>query len=252
MLKTDDFFSFKNTVTKISKKELSQTANYLKSIIAFTRLSNNCVFVTDYKEKGFEYVSDNPLFLCGYTVDEVQEMGYDFYLKCVTKKDIQLLLKIQKIAFDFYETIPIGERIDYSISYDFHLKNKEEKKILVNRKLTPLFLTDSGKIWKAVSILSLSSSNDSGNVKIYKKGNQRYLQYNEEGGFWESPQVIELTEREKEIIHLSIRGFKVDEIANHISVSANTIKFHKKKLFEKLEVDNIIEAMSFVKNNNLI
>lgn len=248
----DDFFSFKNTVNKVSKEEALQTYHYLNSIKAFARLNNNCVFVTDYMKKGFEYVSENPLFLCGLTPQEVQKMGYDFYLKYVTEKDVQLLLKIQQIAFDFYETISIEERIDYSISYDFHLKNQEGKKILVNRKLTPLFLTDSGKIWKAISILSLSTANNSGNIKIYKKGNQRFLQYNEEKDFWESPQIIQLSDREREIIHLSIRGFKVEEIAKEISLSPNTVKFHRKKLFEKLEVSTIIEAISFANNNKLI
>ncbi|OSY86825.1 LuxR family transcriptional regulator [Tenacibaculum holothuriorum] len=251
MQKADDFFSFKNTVTEISKEDFLQTSYYLNSIKAFARLNNNCVFVSDYMKKGFEYVSEHPLFLCGNTAKEVKEMGYNFYLKHVTKEDIQLLFKIQKIAFDFYETIPRKERIDYSISYDFHLINKEGKKILVNRKLTPLFLTNSGKIWKAIAIVSLSNSNHSGNIKIYKKGNQRYLQYNEEGDFWESPEVIKLTEREREIIHLSMRGFKVEEIANEISLSPNTIKFHRKRLFEKLEVSSISDAISFVKNNNL-
>lgn len=252
MPKSNDFFSFKNTVTEISEEELLQTASYLKSIKAFTRLNNNSVFVTDYMKKGFEYVSDHPMFLCGYTAEEVKEMGYDFYLKCVTEEDVQLLLKIQKIGFDFYETIPIEERIDYSISYDFHLKNKEGKKILVNQKLTPLFLTNSGKIWKAIVVKSLSSANTSGNIKIYKKGNQKVLEYNDDGNFWEKPETIKLSDRERDIIHLSIRGFKVDEIADELSVSPNTIKFHRKRLFEKLEASTITEAISFAKNNNLI
>ncbi len=252
MPKVDDFFSFKNTVTEISNEELLQTSYYLKSIEAFSRLSDSCVFVTDYMKKGFEYVSNHPLFLCGHTADEVKEMGYDFYLKYVTEKDLQLLLKIQKIAFDFYETIPMAERIEYSISYDFYLKTKEGKKILVNRKLTPLFLTNSGKIWKAVAIISLSSANKSGNIKIYKKGNQKMLEYNEEKDFWETPEIIKLSDREREIIHLSIRGFKVDEIADELSVSPNTVKFHRKRLFEKLEVSTITEAISFAKNNSLI
>lgn len=176
----NDFFSFQNSVENISHQEYLQTSYYLESIKAFARLSNNSVYIIDYKEKGFEYVSDNPLLLCGHSAREVQQMGYDFYIKYVIKKDLDLLLKINQIGFDFYEKIPLKERKDYTISYDFHLKNQEGKKILVNQKLTPLFLTDEGKIWKALCLVSLSSSNYAGNIKIYKKGNQKFLEYNEE------------------------------------------------------------------------
>ena len=248
----DAFFSFQNSVENISDQEYLQTSYYLESIKAFARLSNNSVYIIDYKEKGFEYVSDNPLLLCGHSAKEVQQMGYDFYMKYVIKKDLDLLLKINQIGFDFYETIPLKEKKNYSISYDFHLKNQEGKRILVNQKLTPLFLSDSGKIWKALCLVSLSSSNHSGNIKIYKKGNQKFLEYNEEKHLWQSTQVIKLSNREKEIIQLSIRGFTIDEIAQEILLTNNTVKFHRKKLFEKLEVSNITEAVSFARSNYLI
>ncbi len=247
-----DFFSFQNAVENISEQEYLQNSNYLESIKAFTRLTNNSVYIIDYKEKGFEYVSDNPLLLCGHSAKEVQEMGYDFYIKYVIQKDLDLLVKINQIGFDFYETIPLKERKDYSISYDFYLKNQEGKKILVNQKLTPLFLSDDGKIWKALCLVSLSASNNSGNIKIYKKGNRKILEYDEDKHLWQSAQVIELSNREKEILQLSIRGFTIDEIAQEVVLTNNTIKFHRKKLFEKLEVSNITEAVSFARSNYLI
>jgi DNA-binding CsgD family transcriptional regulator len=252
MLNKNDFFSFKNSVTNISDNEYLQTSYYLELIKAFARLSNKSIYIIDYKEKGFEYVSDNPLLLCGHSAKEVEQMGYEFYFKYVTKKDLDLLLKINEIGFDFYEKIPITERIDYSISYDFHIINQEGKTILINQKLTPLFLTNEGKIWKALCLVSLSSSGHSGNIKIYKKGSQKILEYNQEKSFWESSISIKLSNREKEVLQLSIRGFKVDEIAQEIFLSTNTVKFHRKKLFEKLGVSNIIEAISFATNNGLI
>ncbi|WP_028284089.1 response regulator transcription factor [Olleya marilimosa] len=248
----NDFFSFQNSVENISHQEYLQTSYYLESIKVFARLSNNSVYIIDYKEKGFEYVSDNPLLLCGHSAREVQQMGYAFYIKYVIKKDLDLLLKINQIGFDFYEKIPLKERKDYTISYDFHLKNQEGKKILVNQKLTPLFLTDEGKIWKALCLVSLSSSNYAGNIKIYKKGNQKFLEYNEEKCLWHSAQTIKLSNREKEILHLSIRGFTINEIAQEILLSNNTVKFHRKQLFEKLKVSNITEAVSLAKSNYLI
>ena len=63
MVDVNDFFSFKNTVNNISENDQKQTENYLEPIKAFSRTTYKSLYVIDYEKKGFEYVSDNPLFL---------------------------------------------------------------------------------------------------------------------------------------------------------------------------------------------
>jgi DNA-binding CsgD family transcriptional regulator len=41
-------------------------------------------------------------------------------------------------------------------------------------------------------------------------------------------------------------------MAESIFVSPDTVKFHRRKLFEKLDVSNISEAIVYTINNNLI
>lgn len=246
------FFSSRNTVNDLSESELKQTVNYLEPIKAFSRTTYKSIYVIDYKEKGFEYVSDNPLFLCGYSAEEVKEMGYAFYFKHVIPPDLDLLLKINTVGFEFYDNIPLEERKNHTISYDFTLKNQEGNTILINQKLTPLFLTNDGKIWKAICLISLSNEKSSGNIKVYKKGDNKVFMYDLEGDFWKATEKIQLTEREKEILQLSTRGYTISQIAGAIFVSPDTVKFHRKKLFEKLEVGNISEAIVCAANNKLI
>lgn len=248
----NDFFTSRNTVNNISDSEIRQNMNYVEAIKAFARTTYKSIYIIDYEKKGFEYVSENPLFLCGHTAAEVQEMGYAFYFKYVIKDDLDLLLKINTIGFDFFENIPIEQRIYHTISYDFHLKNPDGKTILINQKLTPVYLTQSGKIWKAICIISLSSEKESGNIKIYKKGDNKVFKYDLEGNFWKSMEKIKLTDREKEVLQFSIRGYTIGEIADAIFVSPDTVKFHRRKLFIKLEVANISEAISSATNNKLI
>ena len=71
-------------------------------------------------------------------------------------------------------------------------------------------------------------------------------------GSWEILEKDWRTKREKEILQLSTRGFSINEIADEIFVSPDTVKFHRRKLFEKLEVTNISEAISFATSNKLI
>ncbi|MCH2195568.1 LuxR C-terminal-related transcriptional regulator [Kordia sp.] len=248
----NDFFSFRNTVNSISNNEQQKTANYLAPVMAFARTTYKSIYIIDYQQKGFEYVSDNPLFLCGHTAEEVQEMGYAFYFKYVIEEDLNLLLKINEAGFEFYERIPLEERKNYTISYDYHLKNQEGKTILINQKLTPIFLTNEGKIWKALCIISLSAEQQAGNITIYKKGDNKLFRYDLEGNFWRTSERIKLTNREREILLFSTRGYTISEIAQAIFVSPDTVKFHRRKLFDKLDVTNISEAIAYATNNKLI
>ncbi|ASV31526.1 MULTISPECIES: response regulator transcription factor [Flavobacteriaceae] len=247
-----DFFSFKNSVNEIPEGSQGQTLDYLEAIKAFSRTTYKSIYVIDYQKRGFEYVSDNPLFLCGHTAEEIKEMGYAFYFKYVIKSDLDLLIKINTAGFEFYDKIPMEERKNHTISYDFHIKNQEGKTILINQKLTPMFLTNNGKIWKAICIVSLSAERQAGNIKIYKKGDNKIFKYDLDGDFWKADEKIKLSSREKEILQLSTRGFTINEISESIYVSPDTVKFHRRKLFDKLEVTNISEAIMYATNNKLI
>tara|TARA_B100001750_G_C15420357_1_gene552604 strand:- start:367 stop:1176 length:810 start_codon:yes stop_codon:yes gene_type:complete len=246
------FFSLKNSIDTLTDTDKQQTSKYLEVVEAFARTTYKSVYVIDYEQKGFEYVSDNPLFLCGNTASEVLKMGYDFYFKYVPEADLELLLKINTVGFDFYETKRLEERKDYSISYDFHLKTEAGKPLLINQNLTPLFLTESGKIWKAICFVSLSTQQQAGNITITKKGSSEKLIYDLTADCWKAVQKLELTQREQEILHYAIRGYAITEIAEQLYISSNTVKFHRKKLFEKLGVATIYEAISYATVNKLI
>lgn len=247
----DKFFTAKNTVLHLSEQEKRQTGNYLEVISAFTRITYKSVYVIDYQKKIFEYVSDNPLFLCGHTPEEVLELGYAFYFKNVKKEDLDLLLAINEAGFNFYETIPVGDRKQYSISYDFHLIHNN-KEILINQKLTPIFLAADGKIWKAMCIISLSSKDHSGNISVFKHGSDEVWHYEVNGKSWHKEQKIKLTERELEILRLYAQGLKITDIASKLFVSSDTVKFHRRRLFDKINVQNITEALSYATNNKLL
>ena len=54
----------------------------------------------------------------------------------------------------------------------------------------------------------------------------------------------DLTERESEVLHLISEGMSNADIANKIFVSTNTIKYHIKNIYIKLDVKNRVEALN--------
>ncbi len=58
----------------------------------------------------------------------------------------------------------------------FHLKSGTRSR-LINHQLTPILLTDDGKIWIGMCVVSLSSHKTVGHVEFHKKGNPNYWKY---------------------------------------------------------------------------
>lgn len=58
-----------------------------------------------------------------------------------------------------------------------------------------------------------------------------------------------LTERERQIAEMYAEGLGNLEIANILDVKQNTVSTIKKRIFDKLEIDNIVELIGLIKNH---
>ena len=250
MVKVNDFFIAQNTVGYMAEEAYQELDLLTGAVAAVSQMMYQSLYVIDYYKKNFLYVSNNPLFLCGNTAEEVKNMGYQHYIRNVPEKEQEMLVEINRAGFDFFNKIPVNERRDYAIIYDFHLL-KGLKKTLVNHQITPLLLTETGKVWLAVCFVSLSSHDRAGNIIMRKTGQPDFWEYSLDGHKWHKKSGVKLKEREREILTLSAQGYTVNEIAEKLCLSPDTIKVNKKKLFEKLEVDNIVEALFFTTNYRL-
>jgi len=242
----------KNRIKKTSEEDHLQQQDYLEVVKSFARLTYESVYVIDYEKMGFEYVSENPLFLCGYSSEEVLQMGYEFYFKNVPEKDLELLSLINEAGFDFFAKLSSEERKQYSITYDFHLVNRDGKQILINHKLTPLFLTSDEKIWKSMCIVSIAHHKNAGNVYIHKQGTDETWELNTGNGIWRKSEKPKLSKREIEILRLHAQGLTINQIADKIFVSSDTVKYYRRRIFERLGVSNMVEALSYAVNNKMI
>jgi len=242
----------RNKISKLSEEDTSRQQDYLEAIKSFARLTYESIYVIDYEKMAFEYVSENPLFLCGHSPGEVLAMGYDFYFKNVPEKDLQLLSIINQSGFDFFDQLPEGDKKAYTITYDFHLMSKDGKPMLINHKLTPLLLTSSGKMWKSICIVSISAHPQAGNIQISKQGTDEIWHLDTQARVWRKALKQKLTKREIEILRLHAQGLTINQIAERIFVAPDTVKYYRRRIFDRLNVSNIVEALSYAVNSKII
>lgn len=70
--------------------------------------------------------------------------------------------------------------------------------------------------------------------------------------FQPSPEVPNLTKRERQVLQLLIRGKTGTQIARELQVSPNTVHTHNKNIYAKLEVSSKVEMMNRLSDMNLI
>lgn len=66
------------------------------------------------------------------------------------------------------------------------------------------------------------------------------MKYDLKRNVWTKEYKVKLSEREFQILALYKRGLTIKEIADTIFISIDTIKFHRKKIFEKITLFRVI------------
>jgi two-component system, NarL family, nitrate/nitrite response regulator NarL len=63
--------------------------------------------------------------------------------------------------------------------------------------------------------------------------------------------IMQLSERERQIIHLIGRGLKNQQIANHLCISETTVRHHLTSIYSKLDVSDRLELLVFAQRFGL-
>ena len=104
MANIEDYFIAANSVGAINEEQYKNLDVLIRTAEAISRSLYQSVYLIDYYKKGFLYVSENPLFLCGHTSKEMKELGYSFYSQHVPEEEQQMLLEINSNGFKFFES----------------------------------------------------------------------------------------------------------------------------------------------------
>ena len=238
-----DFFKPVPSIEGISDADYVSLRHYVVTLEAIARMIDLSYYIIDYKKQEFIYVSGHPLFLAGYEREQVQQMGYDFFGLVVPPEDLNMLLEINEKGFEFYYNLPAERRHKGYISYDFRIRHKNGSIILINHKLTPVILNEAGNLWISLCLVTLSTARKPGNMFILMQDEGVKYNYSFKTKKFLPAKNNPLSQTEKLIIqHLSM-GNSSQEIAKLLSITENTVKFHKKNIFRKLDVKNSNEAV---------
>lgn len=238
------FFEPIKATQYIGSDNYALVEGYLNALKAISKLYDLSYYIIDYYRKNFFYVSSNPLFLSGYSQEEVLKLGYDFYGESVPQEDLLLLFELNEAGFKFFYELPVERREHATISYDFMLKHKSNNSlVMINHKLAPLLLTEDGNIWMAICLVTLSSRKSSGDVHVIMRDDHTRYDFSKEEKLFKKSEVKKLSKKELEVLKCIAMGYSMDNIASIMHLSVSTIKNHKTSILKKMQVVNIAEAV---------
>ena len=85
-----------------------------------------------------------------------------------------------------------------------------------------------------------------------KEGCRTIHEYNLETHEWIERKLPKINATEKTILKRLMQGYTMEEISNNEGVSLNTLKASKRLLFQKLNVNNISQAIAYCMNYKLL
>lgn len=247
-------FEFFKTISKPNSTydcDNSQTGLIERTADAFAKNTNQCIYISNAQSPEFFYTSGKFECLLGLTAEKVKEMGFRFYLDFVPEEEHRILYTAFKEGQNFLLNQLPAERTEYNISCDIHVLNSR-KKLLVHQTATPILLGRDGMPLLSLCIMKPSIMHEAGNIVVKRKGHRAFYKYDMDKGEWIKESRIILNETERGILLLSSQGYKMEDIANILCKSLDTIKSSKRRLFLKMDVNNLQEAMAFAEYYDLI
>ena len=241
------------TLAKVSDVKYSKVQSYFEMLDAVSRLTYQSIYVMDYCKMNFLYVSDNPIFLCGYSREEVMAKGFDFLIEQCKPEEVHALVEINRASMDFIHHVPVSERCRYSVSYNYHIRSPRVGEWrLVHHKRTPLALSDAGELWLILCSVDWAPDDSELRATVTSEISSKVWYYDMNTMSWNESAQENLTDLEKAVLVLSNRGLTMNEIADTIFKSVDSVKGYRKSLFAKLGVSNITEAIACAKARKLV
>jgi DNA-binding CsgD family transcriptional regulator len=237
------FFVFVQEKFSASNGDSTVLAHYLDK---YSSIATESFYVMDLHHRKFCYISPNASFLCGYTVEEAYKLGYGLFPKIVHKDDFSYIEKSYGAILRFLtEAGEERDEIDYffytcrlQLNYSFLLKPAS---IWVYQKIKPVYITARTAYF--ICTVGISNIQDAIRLYVYYKDRLSYKTYSFTSWQWKPITVEPLSGRESIILLLAREGRRGPEIANDLCISYNTLRQQMTRMYAKLGVHTLQEAL---------
>ena len=174
-----------------------------------------------------------------YYVTEYIEASQEIDIeKLVHPDDWEVVRRIDKKVWEFLNTLPEEEKLTYKYIYELRILERGKYVRMIYQMRILAFKEDNFLAMGIIDIAPEQSANTSVRFQIKNCLTDEIVPF-----AIESAADTLLTSREREVLALAKEGMFSKEISEKLNVSIHTVNRHRQNILEKLQVDNMIEAV---------
>ena len=174
-----------------------------------------------------------------YYVTEYIEASQEIDIeKLVHPDDWEAVRRIDKKVWEFLNTLPEEEKLAYKYIYELRVLERGKYVRMIYQMRILAFKEDNFLAMGIIDIAPEQSANTSVRFQIKNCLTDEIVPF-----AIESAADTLLTPREREVLALAKEGMFSKEISKKLNISIHTVNRHRQNILEKLQVDNMIEAV---------
>ena len=174
-----------------------------------------------------------------YYVTEYIEASQEIDIeKLVHPDDWEVVRRIDKKVWEFLNTLPEEEKLAYKYIYELRVLERGKYVRMIYQMRILAFKEDNFLAMGIIDIAPEQSANTSVRFQIKNCLTDEIVPF-----AIESAADTLLTPREREVLALAKEGMFSKEISKKLNISIHTVNRHRQNILEKLQVDNMIEAV---------
>ena len=168
-------------------------------------------------------------------IEPPQELNIE---NLVHPDDLEVVRRIDKKVWEFLDTLPEEEKLTYKYIYEMRVLDRGKYVRMIYQTRLLAFKDNNFLAMGMIDLAPEQSANTSVRFQIKNCLTDEVVPFT-----IESATDVLLTPREREILALAKEGMFSKEISEKLNISIHTVNRHRQNILEKLQVDNIIEAI---------
>ena len=168
-------------------------------------------------------------------IEPPQELNIE---NLVHPDDLEVVRRIDKKVWEFLDTLPEEEKLTYKYIYEMRVLDRGKYVRMIYQTRILAFKDDNFLAMGMIDLAPEQSANTSVRFQIKNCLTDEVVPFT-----IETATDVLLTPREREILALAKEGMFSKEISEKLNISIHTVNRHRQNILEKLQVDNMIEAI---------
>ena len=233
---------------------MPKSDNQLAAVLAFANCFGDCTLIVNMQTRGI-YFAANLHKLTTESHDDVIRQGFGFFTSHTDDDGFADLHSVESFWPMFFhdkladDSLTTQQNYTISCYLSFDVLG-ETRDVCIS--FSPFDFSADRKVVTAICTVKMDHSGQRRVIEMHDNRNGVSFVYNRTSCRWESSGKLELTAQEKMIIELAEAGLAVSMIADRMCLTPHAVNYHKRKLFEKLQVRSMSQAISVARESRLL